>query len=49
MEYIRNRGEFSDVPLAQISGTLQRRYGPLLSLAPADFYEDVEKEGVSPR
>ena len=49
MEYIRNRGEFPDLPLDQISDTLQRRYGPWPSLPPADFYADVEKESVSPR
>jgi transglutaminase-like putative cysteine protease len=49
MEYIRYRGEYPDLPLDQIRDTLQRRYGPLLSLTPADFYEDVEKETVSPR
>ncbi|WP_319410002.1 transglutaminase family protein [uncultured Desulfosarcina sp.] len=31
MEYVRYRGEFSDVPLDRISDTLQRCYGPLLS------------------
>lgn len=46
MEYIRYRGEFPDLPLDQISDTLQRRYGSLLPLTPADFYEDVEKEQV---
>ena len=46
MEYVRYRGEFSDVPLDRISYTMQRRYGPLLSSAPVDFYEDVNAEKV---
>ena len=44
MEYVRYRGEFPDVPLDRIRDTLQRHYGPLLSLAPVDFYEDVNAE-----
>lgn len=38
MEYIRYRGEFSDVPLDRISDTLKRRYGPLLSLTSVGFF-----------
>lgn len=44
MEYIRYRGEFSDLPLDRITRTLERCYGPLLSLPPSDFYEEAEKE-----
>ena len=44
MEYIRYRGEFSDLPLERISATLKRHYGPLLSLSSVDFYDDVNKE-----
>lgn len=44
MEYIRYRGEFSDLPLNRITHTLQRYYGPLLSLPPSDFYEEAQKE-----
>ena len=44
MEYIRHRGEFADVPLDRIIDTLQRNYGPLLSPAPVDFYDDVDRE-----
>jgi transglutaminase-like putative cysteine protease len=47
MEYICFRGEFSDLPLEQIKGTLQRRYGPLLSLPSVDFYEDADMENGS--
>jgi transglutaminase-like putative cysteine protease len=44
MEYIRYRGEFSDLPLERISATLNRHYGALISLSSADFYDDVDKE-----
>ncbi len=44
MEYVRYRGEFLDLPLDQIKDTLQRHYGPLLSLTAVDFDEDVNKE-----
>lgn len=44
MAYIRHRGEFADVPLDRIIDTLQRSYGPLLSPAPVDFYDDVDRE-----
>lgn len=44
MEYVRNRGEYSDVPLDRIAATLRRRYGPLLSLKKHDFGADVKKE-----
>ena len=44
MEYVRYRGEFLDLPLDRIKDTLQRHYGPLLSLTSVDFDEDVNKE-----
>jgi transglutaminase-like putative cysteine protease len=44
MEYIRYRGEFSDLPLDRISATLKHHYGPLISLSSVDFYDDVNKE-----
>ena len=44
MEYVRYRGEFLDLPLDRIKDTLQRHYGPLLSLTTVDFDEDVNKE-----
>ena len=45
MEYVRYRGEFPDIPLDRIRDTLQRQYGPLLSLAAVDFYEDEKRRG----
>lgn len=44
MEYINDRGEFSDLPLDRITRTLHRCYGPLLSLPAADFYKEAERE-----
>ncbi len=40
MEYVRCRGEFSDIPLDRIRNTLQRHYGSLLSLTSVDSDED---------
>lgn len=44
MEYIHDRGEFLDLPLDQIKGSLPHRYGALLSLPTVDFYDDVDKK-----
>jgi transglutaminase-like putative cysteine protease len=45
MEYLRERGEFADVPLAPMQATFQRAY-PHLAAVPddADFDADVEAE-----
>lgn len=44
MEYIRYRGEFSDLPLAQIKETFDRHYGVLLGETPVDFTAEVLRE-----
>lgn len=44
MEYVRYRGEFSDIPLNRIRASLIRHYGPLLTPPAIDFDEDVNKE-----
>lgn len=48
MEYVRQRGSFDDVPLAQIVADFKRHYprlaGPDAALAGADFAADVERE-----
>jgi len=44
MEYIRYRGDYSDLPLDAIIDTLQRHYGPFSNLPPADFSVDVATE-----
>lgn len=44
MEYIRYRGEFSDLPLEQIRDTMARRYGHHPLSSDANFENDVEHE-----
>ena len=44
MEYLKDRGEFADVPIDAIRATFLRRYPAIRSLEGADFDEDVEKE-----
>ena len=44
MEYVRYRGEYSDLPLDAIIATLKDRYGPLSNLPPGDFDADVDAE-----
>lgn len=44
MEYIRYRGEFPDLPLAQIKETFNRHYGVLLDQQPVDFTDEVIRE-----
>ncbi len=48
MEYVRQRGTFDDLPLAQITEDFRRVYGSALfdtaAQAGADFQQDVEKE-----
>jgi transglutaminase-like putative cysteine protease len=44
MEYIRNRGEFPDVPIDKIIETFQRHYSENLSSEGSDFDKDVDQE-----
>lgn len=45
MEYVRERGEFADVPLADIQQTFREKYpGMSLGMDGADFDRDVEAE-----
>jgi transglutaminase-like putative cysteine protease len=44
MEYLRNRGEFADVPLDQILDTFRKEYPNDPSLNTSDFDKDVEQE-----
>jgi transglutaminase-like putative cysteine protease len=44
MEYIRNRGEFPDVPIDKIIETFQQHYPEYLSLEGSDFDKDVDQE-----
>lgn len=44
MEYVHERGEFVDVPLAEITETFARQYSALLDSNGADFERDVERE-----
>jgi transglutaminase-like putative cysteine protease len=44
MEYVRERGEFADVPLDQISRDFEQTYRVPESLNEYDFQNDVERE-----
>jgi transglutaminase-like putative cysteine protease len=44
MEYLAYRGEFADVPLAEISETFRREYRQDAAWGQADFESDVEQE-----
>ena len=44
MEYIRNRGEFPDVPIDKIIETFQQHYPENLSSEGSDFDKDVDQE-----
>ena len=44
MDYIKYRGEFTEVPIAQIKKTFRREYFIDASLKEADFDYEVEKE-----
>ncbi|MDL2321379.1 transglutaminase family protein [Desulfosarcina sp. OttesenSCG-928-B08] len=44
MEYLRFRGEFTDVPLEAIKVTLEPRHQPEKETREADFHEEVERE-----
>jgi len=44
LEYIRQRGEFDDVPVAEIRAAFLHHYPRLVQLGQADFEHDVAKE-----
>lgn len=44
MEYLRDRGEFADVPLDQIIKDFYRTYGSPQQLGAFDFQKDIEQE-----
>jgi transglutaminase-like putative cysteine protease len=44
MEYLNDRGEFADVPLALIRETFRRRYSAEIGGEDADFDADVDRE-----
>ncbi len=44
MEYLRDRGEFADLPLEQIRSELQAFYPSLIAETEGDFGADVERE-----
>ncbi len=47
MEYLRYRGEFTDVPLDRMIVTFEREYALNASLSEANFDDDVEQEILS--
>jgi transglutaminase-like putative cysteine protease len=49
MEYVRDRGEFTDVPIAMIEETFRREYHYIPSWKQADFDEEVERETTGRR
>ncbi|MDL2269449.1 transglutaminase family protein [Desulfosarcina sp. OttesenSCG-928-A07] len=44
MEYLRYRGEFTELPLEQIKKDLEPRHSQVMDRKKADFQEDVERE-----
>ncbi|MGP1683825.1 MAG: transglutaminase-like domain-containing protein [Giesbergeria sp.] len=44
MEYVRQRGSFDDLPLAQIVADFKEMYGDLAALQSASFAQDVDQE-----
>jgi transglutaminase-like putative cysteine protease len=44
MEYLRDRGEFADLPLQQITADFQRVYANLINPMAEDFDADVKRE-----
>ena len=44
MEYLNFRGEYADLPLAEIETTFRIEYPYMLDLKEADFEQDVDKE-----
>ncbi len=48
MEYLRYRGEFSDVPLASIVETFKAHYPGLMELARGEFLNDIARENSAP-
>ncbi len=47
MEYLRNRGEFADLPLAELNRDLREKYPVLLAQTEGDFNRDVDDETSS--
>lgn len=48
MEYVRERGEFDDIPLKQIRAAFLQHYPMLAQLSGADFDRDVAHESIHP-
>lgn len=48
MEYVRQRGEFVDVPQAQIRADFESHYPALVRLGQGDFEVDVAREAAGP-
>ena len=46
MEYVRQRGEYDEVPGAQIRADFLQRYPMLVKLGEADFDQDVSRENA---
>ena len=44
MEYVQDRGEYSDVPLDRIVASFRHNYGAVISGGDDDFEEDVDRE-----
>ena len=44
MEYLRDLGEYADLPLDRLSRELREKYPKLMQEASGEFAEDVEKE-----
>ncbi len=47
MEYLRDRGEFADIPIERISADFLHAYGSPQQLGAFDFQKDVEQEKPS--
>jgi len=47
MEYLRQRGEFADVPIDQISSDFEKTYSSPQQLGEFDFQHDVDRENAS--
>ena len=49
MEYVRQRGEFADVPIAEIMETFRQAYAGMQNQPSADFDADVDAEAANRR
>lgn len=47
LEYVRQHGDYDDVPIEQIRAAFQLHYPMLVSLAQADFDQDMSRESRS--